>query len=80
MDVPCSSMIQVGATNYPAAIMNIDPPSMIAAATTIVVATVSTVPGWQEAAAGGYVKPDGSQVGAICAKADMSVQFLVPAH
>jgi hypothetical protein len=77
--VACSSKIKVGATDFPAASLAIDPPSVPAA-----IATMHTVPypsaadGWLQGSPGGLVTPDGSQVAVICTSASEMVTFYVP--
>ncbi len=76
--VDCDQVIRVGATDSPAAILTMDPPSMVTAGLTIIVTSSETFPGWKTVAPGGLVKPDGSQVAAICPKGIATITFLVP--
>lgn len=79
--VDCSSLIKITGTNWPAAVLDIEPPSPIVAATTVHVMTAQpdTFPGgWTQAGPGGLIQPDGSQVGVQCVKATDSVVFYVP--
>lgn len=77
-EVVCDQLIKVSGTNYPAAIVDIDPPSLLTAARTIAIAAPSTIPGWLQAGTGGFIKPDGSQTGTTCANKTDMVTFYVP--
>lgn len=76
--VKCDQLIKVANTNYPAAVLQIDPPSLLTAGRVISVVANASVVGWLQAGVGGMVKPDGSAVGGLCAKDTDTVTFLVP--
>lgn len=79
-DADCDTVLNLGLTDYPIAILDLDPPSLAVAAATIpIVHAMPTLPdGWLHRDVGGFVKPDGSQVAARCTSKQDSVTFLVP--
>lgn len=78
--VNCGGTIRMSGSDWPAAILNISPPSMVRALSVKSVAPNAAVEGgWLQASGGGgFVKPDGSQLGLICASEEDVITFYVP--
>lgn len=77
--VSCSAKIKVSTTEFPAATLDIEPPSV-----TTAINVLHTLPyaaadgGWLQGSPGALLQPDGSQVAVICPAATDTVTFYIP--
>jgi hypothetical protein len=79
--VECTGQLLSNGTKFPAAIVELDPPSLLRAAQVLAVtkSTIGDADGpWMVAGSGTVASPDGSKVGYICAKATDTVTVFVP--
>jgi hypothetical protein len=76
--VPCDSDLKdINSEPIPVAILNIDPPSLTVAATTLHLSDSDRVPGWYGNRGFAYVEPNGSKVAVECFNS-APVIFFVP--